>query len=77
MINIPEISVHPDIMGGKPCIQGTRVTVGCIVGQLGAGTSRKRLLQMYPYITRDQIDACLRYAAWRSCEEEITFELPA
>ena len=60
-------------MGGKPCIRGTRVTVGCVVGQLGSGVTRKRLLEMYPYITDQQIDACLRFAAWRSQEEEVTF----
>ena len=64
-------------MGGKPCIAGTRVTVGCIVGQLGEGISRQRLLEMYPYITREQIDACLRFAAWRSREEELSIELSA
>ncbi len=73
MINEPEISVDSRVMGGKPCIRGTRVTVGCIVGQLGSGTSRERLLEMYPYITDQQIDACLRFAAWRSQEEEVTF----
>ena len=77
MIKIPEISVDSRIMGGKPCIRGTRVTVGNIVGQLGAGTSRTRLLEMYPYITREQVDACLRFDAWRSREEEISFELTA
>lgn len=73
MIKEPEISVDSRVMGGKPCIRGTRVTVGCIVGQLGSGTSRERLLEMYPYITDQQIDACLRFAAWRSQEEEVTF----
>jgi len=74
MINEPEISVDSRIMGGKPCIRGTRVTVGCVVGQLGSGTSRERLLAMYPYITNEQIDACLRFAAWRAQEEELSFE---
>lgn len=73
MIKEPEISVDSRVMGGKPCIRGTRVTVGCIVGQLGSGTSRERLLEMYPYITNQQIDACLRFAAWRSQEEELVF----
>lgn len=73
MIKEPDISVDSHVMGGKPCIRGTRVTVGCIVGQLGSGTSRERLLEMYPYITDQQIDACLRFAAWRSQEEELTF----
>ena len=74
MINEPKISVDSRIMGGKPCIRGTRVTVGCIVGQLGSGISRERLLAMYPYITNEQIDAALRFAAWRSEEEEVPVE---
>jgi uncharacterized protein (DUF433 family) len=74
MIHEPEISVESHIMGGKPCIRGTRVTVGSIVGQLGSGTSRKRLLELYPYITDEQVDACLRFAAWRSQEEELSLE---
>ena len=77
MIHFSEIYAAPSIMGGKPCIRGTRVTVGCVVGQLGAGTSRERLLEMYPYMTPEQIDACLRFAAWRASEEELSFELPA
>lgn len=48
MIHFSEIYAAPSNMGGKPCIRGTRVTVGCVVGQLGAGTSRERLLEMYP-----------------------------
>lgn len=74
MINIPEISVNPLVMGGKPCIRGTRVTVGCVVGQIAEGISRERLLELYPYITGEQVDACLRFAAWRSQEEEFSFE---
>ena len=77
MIHFPEIYAAPSIMGGKPCIRGTRVTVGCVVGQLGAGTSRERLLEMYPYMTTEQIYACLRFAAWRASEEELSFELSA
>jgi len=74
MIHVSEISVDSNVMGGKPCIRGTRVTVGSIVGQLGAGTSRERILEMYPYITNGQIDACLQFAAWRAQEEEVSFE---
>ena len=77
MIHFSEIYAAPSIMGGKPCIRGTRVTVGCVVGQLRAGTSRERLLEMYPYMTPEQIDACLPFAAWRASEEELSFELSA
>ena len=73
-----QITLDPLIMGGKPCVKGTRVTVGAIVGQLGSGTTRERLLELYPYITSEAIDACLKYAAWRSQESELPLDkLPA
>jgi uncharacterized protein (DUF433 family) len=70
-----QISADPEVMGGKPCIRGTRVTVGTIVGQLGSGTSRERLLELYPYITSEAVDACLQYAAWRAEEVEIPLDV--
>jgi uncharacterized protein (DUF433 family) len=71
---LTHISADPQIMGGKPCIRGTRVTVGTIVGQLGSGVARERLLEMYPYVSSEAIDACLQYAAWRSEEIEVPFD---
>jgi len=58
-------------MGGKPCIRGLRVTVGMIVGQIGAGQTVDDLLAEYPYLQREDILEALRYAAWRSQEREI------
>ena len=52
MIHFSEIYAAPSIMGGKPCIRGTRVTVGCVVGQLGAGTSRAPLGDVSLYDSR-------------------------
>ena len=51
-------------MGGKPCIRGSRVTVGMIVGMLGSGHDIDQLLTDYPYLTREDILEALRYAAW-------------
>jgi uncharacterized protein (DUF433 family) len=48
-----------------------RVTVGMIVGQIGAGRSVEDLLADYPYLEREDILEALRYAAWRSQEREI------
>ena len=56
------ITQTPDIMGGKPCVKGTRVTVGMIVGEIGAGTSIEALLADYPYLERDDVMQALRYA---------------
>ena len=57
-------------MGGKPCIRGMRVTVGMILGLLGAGRSREEILKAYPYLEPADIDQSLAYAAWRLEERE-------
>jgi uncharacterized protein (DUF433 family) len=58
-------------MGGRPCIRGTRVTFGAIVGQIGAGQTIEDVLADYPYLEREDIYAALRYAAWRAEEREV------
>ncbi len=71
MNNFGRITQNPAVMGGKPCIRGMRVTVGMIVGQIGAGLTIDQLLADYPYLERDDVLEALRYAAWRSQEREI------
>jgi uncharacterized protein (DUF433 family) len=65
MSDFPRITQNPDVMGGKPCVRGMRVTVGMIVGQIGAGGSVEDLLADYPYLEREDVLEALRYAAWR------------
>jgi uncharacterized protein (DUF433 family) len=69
-MEIPRITHDPAIMGGKPCIRGLRVTVGTVLGLLATGQSRERILQAYPYLELQDIDAALAYAAWRMEERE-------
>ena len=69
-MNIDRITHNPAVMGGKPCIRGLRVTVGTILGLLASGKSRDRILEAYPYLEPDDIDAALSYAAWRLEERE-------
>ena len=64
------ITHNPEVMGGKPCIRKLRVTVGTIIGLLASGQSRERILQAYPYLESEDIDAALAYAAWRLEERE-------
>jgi uncharacterized protein (DUF433 family) len=71
MIQLDRITQRPETMGGKPCIRGMRVTVGMIVGQIGAGHSIEDILIDYPYLERDDILQALRYAAWRAEEREV------
>jgi len=71
MSNFARITQNPAVMGGKPCIRGLRVTVGMVVGQIGAGRTMDELLADYPYLEREDILEALRYAAWRAQEREI------
>jgi uncharacterized protein (DUF433 family) len=71
MNDFTRITQNPAVMGGKPCIRGLRVTVGMIVGQIGAGRSIDQLLADYPYLQREDVLEALRYAAWRAPEREI------
>jgi len=71
MATFERIQRNATVMGGKPCIRGTRVTVGMIVGMLGSGHGIDKLLTDYPYITREDILEALRYAAWLSEEREL------
>ena len=72
MGHLDRITQDPEVMGGKACIRGLRVTVGMIVGQIAAGQSIDALLSDYPYLEREDIMQALRYAAWRSEEREVT-----
>lgn len=71
MEQLDRITQRSDIMGGKACVRGMRVTVGMIVGQIGAGRSVDELLAEYPYLEREDILQALRYAAWRAEEREV------
>ena len=71
MTQFLRITHDPKVMGGKPCIRGQRVTVGMIVGQIGAGRTIDELLADYPYLEREDVLEALRYAAWRAQEREI------
>lgn len=71
MGQLDRITQQPDLMGGKACIRGMRVTVGMVVGQIGAGHSVDEILADYPYLEREDIMQALRYAAWRAEEREV------
>ncbi|MEM7788259.1 MAG: DUF433 domain-containing protein [Bacteroidota bacterium] len=71
MPDLKRIVRDPAVMGGKPCIRGTRVTVGTLVGLLASGRTHDDVLEAYPYLVRADLDAALAYAAWRSEEVEV------
>jgi len=53
-----------NIMGGKPCIKGTRITVGVILMHLGDGISIEKILREYPLLEEEDILEAIRYASW-------------
>ena len=75
MSSLDRITRNPEIMGGKPCLRGMRVTVGVIVGLVASGRTHAEILAAYPYLQEEDIRQALAYAAWRV--EEVELPLPA
>lgn len=74
MSQFDRITQNPEVMGGRPCIRGMRVTVGMIVSQIGSGQGIESILADYPYLEREDVLQALRYAAWRAEEREVLLE---
>jgi uncharacterized protein (DUF433 family) len=71
MRTLTRITADPQMMGGRPCIRGIRVTVGTVVGLVASGHSREEILALYPYLESEDIAEALAYAAWRADEFEV------
>lgn len=72
MQKLDRITRNPEVMAGKPCIRGMRVTVGTLVGLIASGHSNADILEAYPYLEADDIPQALAYAAWRVKEIELS-----
>jgi uncharacterized protein (DUF433 family) len=59
------ITIEPGKRGGKPCIRGMRITVYDVLSYLAAGMTHDQILNDFPYLTEEDILACLAYAADR------------
>lgn len=59
------ITIEPGKRGGKPCIRGMRITVFDVLEYLASGMTIPEILADFPYLTEDDIRACLCYAADR------------
>jgi uncharacterized protein (DUF433 family) len=71
---LERITIDPNVRFGKPCVRGTRITVGDVLGYLAGGMTETELLADFPQLTHDDIRACLAYAAER---ERRTLSIPA
>lgn len=70
---LDRITFDPNVIGGKPCLRGLRVTVGMVTGLVASLDTTEEILALYPYLEAADITQALRHAAWRA--EEV--ELPA
>lgn len=59
------IILDPEIRFGKPTVRGTRITVGDVLSYLAGGMSEDEILEDFPHLTRDDVRACLAFAADR------------
>jgi uncharacterized protein (DUF433 family) len=70
------VEINPEVMLGKPVIRGTRITVELILRKLGEGASHKQLLEAYPQLTNEDIQAAITYAADTLAHEETVLVEP-
>ncbi len=66
------ITIEPGKRGGKPCIRGLRITVYDVLEYLASGMTHADVLREFPYLTEEDILACLAYAADRERKAEIS-----
>jgi uncharacterized protein (DUF433 family) len=66
------ITIEPGKRGGKPCIRGMRITVYDVLEYMASGMSQEEILKELPYLTVDDIRACLAYAADREKQLLVT-----
>jgi uncharacterized protein (DUF433 family) len=69
------ITFDPNVMGGKACIRGLRVTVSLVVNLIANGMTYEQIIESYPYLETEDIRQALRYAAWLTEETVHPFEL--
>jgi len=71
-VNYKEIiTIEPGKRGGKPCIRGMRITVYDVLSYLAAGMTEQEILDDFPYLTKEDILACLSYAADRERQQMV------
>lgn len=69
MLNIDRITSNPNIMNGKACIRGMRITVSIVLNLIANGMSKAEILEDYPALEAEDINQCLNYAAYLADEE--------
>jgi uncharacterized protein (DUF433 family) len=68
MENFDRITFDPNLMGGRACIRGLRVTVALVLNLFANGMTAKQIIEEYPYLEEEDIRQVLQYAAWLADE---------
>jgi uncharacterized protein (DUF433 family) len=68
---LDRITADPGVCGGEPCVKGTRVPVHVVLSHLAAGDGEDAILKNFPSLSRDDIRACLEYAAYLASEKAV------
>ncbi len=68
------ITFDPQVMGGRACIRGMRITVSLILNLIANGMTVEEILEAYPYLEPEDIRQALRYAAWLADEHVYALE---
>ena len=71
MKTLDRITLNPNVMGGRACLRGLRVTAGMIASLVATGHTHAEILKLYPYLEEEDITQALKYAAWRAEEVEL------
>jgi uncharacterized protein (DUF433 family) len=74
MLDLERITFDPQVKGGRAGIRGMRITVSLILNLIANGMTREEILEAYPYLEREDIQAALNYAAWLADESVYTVE---
>ncbi|PIY41214.1 MAG: hypothetical protein COY42_28625 [Armatimonadetes bacterium CG_4_10_14_0_8_um_filter_66_14] len=69
----PQITCDPAVLGGKPCVKGTRISVEFLLELMASGASRQEIARSYPHLTPEGIEDAVRYAA-RFLKNEVLVE---
>lgn len=68
MVVFDRLTFDPQVMGGRACIRGMRISVSLIINLIANGMTQQEILKTYPYIEADDIKQAIEYAAWTTEE---------
>jgi uncharacterized protein (DUF433 family) len=77
MLTLNRITSNPELMNGKACIRGMRITVSLILNLIANGLEKSEIIEEYPALELEDINQCLQYAAYLAEEELYTISKTA